>query len=94
MLIISWKLSDSEKAPYQEEEKKLRAQYHIEAENWKKRMQEEQEAEKAEKKARKKVDAERKHDIHSRSLLHHGLLGQVLSLALPTLLQEVVSNTW
>ena len=64
MLIISWKLSDSEKAPYQEEEKKLRAQYHIEAENWKKRMQEEQEAEKAEKKARKKVDAEKKEARH------------------------------
>ena len=35
-LLIFQKLSESEKIPFQEEEKKLRAQYHIEANIWKK----------------------------------------------------------
>ncbi|KAL7535667.1 hypothetical protein ACHAXR_006659 [Thalassiosira sp. AJA248-18] len=39
-----WKeISDSEKAPFKEEEKKLRARYHFETEKWKKRLQEHQE---------------------------------------------------
>ncbi len=35
------KLSESEKQPFQEEEKKLRAKYHIEAQKWKKKREEE-----------------------------------------------------
>mmetsp|Transcript_11213 Transcript_11213/g.20523 ORF Transcript_11213/g.20523 Transcript_11213/m.20523 type:complete len:520 (+) Transcript_11213:84-1643(+) len=53
-----WKtVSDSEKAPFQEEEKKLRAQYHIEAEKWKKQMQEQQEGGEDEKKEERKGGA-------------------------------------
>jgi len=53
-----WKeISETEKAPFQEKEQKLRAQYHIDAENWKKKLEEEQELKKEEEKARKKDEA-------------------------------------
>jgi hypothetical protein len=36
---LAFKLPESEKAPFLEEERKLRAQYHIDAEHWKRNAQ-------------------------------------------------------